>query len=62
MIFSISVPVYGHAEFLPHTLKSIRCQPVEVELAVLDATPDDSVQRVLSTYTDMIDSAVPPAG
>ena len=35
MIFSISVPVYGHAEFLPHTLKSIRCQAVEVELAVL---------------------------
>ncbi|TDI13697.1 MAG: glycosyltransferase [Acidobacteria bacterium] len=57
MIFSISVPVYGHAEFLPHTLESIRCQPVKVELAVLDATPDDSVQRVLSTYTDMIDYA-----
>ena len=57
MIFSISVPVYGHAEFLSHTLESIRCQPVEVELAVLDATPDDSVQRVLSTYKDMIDYA-----
>ncbi|MCH7803963.1 MAG: hypothetical protein IH937_07745 [Acidobacteria bacterium] len=55
MIFSISVPVYGHAEFLPHILESIRCQPVEAELAVLDATPDDSVQRVLSTYTDMIE-------
>ncbi len=54
MIFSISVPVYGHAEFLPHTLESIRCQPTEVELAVLDATPDDSVQKVLSNYTDMI--------
>ena len=55
MIFSISVPVCGHAEFLPHTLESIRCQPAEIELAVLDATPDDSVQKVLSTYRDMID-------
>ena len=54
MIFSISVPVYGHAEFLPHTLESIRCQPAEIELAVLDATPDDSVQKVLSSYRDMI--------
>jgi len=57
LIFSISVPVDGQAEFLPHTLESIRCQPVEVELAVLDATPDDSVQKVLSSYTDMIDYA-----
>jgi hypothetical protein len=57
LIFSISVPVYGHAEFLPHTLESIRCQSAKVELAVLDATPDDSVQKVLSTYADMIDYA-----
>ena len=49
--------MYGHAEFLPHTLESIRCQPAEIELAVLDATPDESVQKVLSTYRDMIDYA-----
>lgn len=54
MKFSISVPVCGQAEYLPTALESIRQQPVEIELAVLDATPDDSVQQVLAGYRDRV--------
>lgn len=53
--FSISIPVYQQAEFLPTALKSLRCQAADFQLAVLDATPDDSVQQVLTPYRDLID-------
>src|SRR5262245_48917442 len=45
--FSVSIPALGQAEFLTTALSSVRRQKVPVELAVLDASPDDSVQRVL---------------
>jgi glycosyltransferase involved in cell wall biosynthesis len=52
--FSISVPVYKQAHFLRTALESLRHQTVPFELAVLDATPDDSGQAVLHDYQDMI--------
>jgi glycosyltransferase involved in cell wall biosynthesis len=48
LVFDIAMPVCGQAEFLPTALASIAAQRVNVQLALLDATPDDSVQRVLS--------------
>lgn len=53
--FAASVPVYGYADWLGDTLDSLRAQKVPLKVAVLDATPDDSVQRVLDSYRDMID-------
>lgn len=53
-MFSISVPVYGQAHVIKTTLESIKVQSVPYELAVLDATPDDSVQQVLEGYRDII--------
>jgi glycosyltransferase involved in cell wall biosynthesis len=50
MQFSIAIPVYGQAGFLPSALESIRVQAQDVQLAVMDATPDDSVQKVLENY------------
>jgi len=52
--FSISMPVYGQAHFIETALKSLGCQAVPLQLAVLDATPDDSVQKVLQHYQDII--------
>jgi GT2 family glycosyltransferase len=48
MVFDIAIPVCGQAEFLPMALASIAAQRANVQLALLDATPDDSVQRVLT--------------
>ncbi|MCC7009868.1 MAG: glycosyltransferase [Acidobacteria bacterium] len=45
--FSIALPAREQAEFIDTALSSIRSQRVPIELAVLDATPDDSVQRVV---------------
>jgi glycosyltransferase involved in cell wall biosynthesis len=53
MKFSIAIPVYKQADFLPSALESIRVQNVDVQLAVMDATPDDSVQKVLENYRDL---------
>lgn len=52
--FSISMPVYGQAHFIETALKSLRCQTEPLQLAILDATPDDSVQKVLQNYQDII--------
>ena len=53
MQFSIAIPVFGQAGFLPSALESIRVQAQDVQLAVMDATPDDSVQKVLENYRDL---------
>jgi GT2 family glycosyltransferase len=45
--FSISLPALGQAEFVGTALSSIRVQQVPLDLAVLDASPDDRVQDVL---------------
>jgi glycosyltransferase involved in cell wall biosynthesis len=52
--FSIAIPVYRQANFLPSALESICVQRSEVQLAVMDATPDDSVQKVLDTYYNLL--------
>ena len=52
--FSIAVPVYKQANFLPSALESIRVQAQNVQIAVMDATPNDSVQAVLSKYREIL--------
>ena len=54
MKFSIAIPVYRQANFLPSALESIRVKARDVQLAVMDATPDDSVQKVLDDYSDLL--------
>jgi len=53
-MFSIAIPVYGQAQFISSALKSIKAQSVDCELAVMDATPDNSVQQIINRYTDII--------
>lgn len=53
MQFSVSIPVCGQANFLSSALESIRVQARDVQLAVMDATSDDSVQTVLGNYCDL---------
>jgi glycosyltransferase involved in cell wall biosynthesis len=50
MLFSIAIPVRGQADLLPTALASIEAQSAQIELAVMDATPDTSVQDVLAAY------------
>ena len=54
MQFSIAVPVFNQANFLSFNLESIRVQSQNVQLAIMDATVDDSVQNVLKKYQNMI--------
>lgn len=54
MKFSVAIPVYRQADFLPSALESIRVQVADVEVAVMDATPDDSVQKVLERYAGLL--------
>ncbi|NGZ08155.1 MAG: glycosyltransferase [Nitrospira sp. LK70] len=54
MIYSIAIPVLGQANFLPTALSSIQVQACRFQLAVMDATPDNSVQDVLKNYTQML--------
>ncbi|MBN8474952.1 glycosyltransferase [Sulfuritalea sp.] len=54
MIFSLAVPVFHHANFLPFALESIRAQRADIRVAVMDATPDESVQKVLEHYADLL--------
>lgn len=54
MKFSISIPVFRQAQFIRFALESIAVQSVDVEVAVMDATPDDSVQAVLREYTGLL--------
>jgi glycosyltransferase involved in cell wall biosynthesis len=54
MLFSISLPVRGQAAFVATALESIRAQTEPLELAVLDATPDESVQQRLAPYRSLV--------
>lgn len=54
MQFSIAIPVFRQAEFLPTALASIRAQTSQFQLSVMDATPDDSVQEVLENHRDIL--------
>ncbi|MGY6277139.1 glycosyltransferase [Methylomonas sp. MgM2] len=53
MKISIAIPVYGQANFLQSALESIRVRNNYVNLAIMDATPDDSVQEVLNGYSGL---------
>jgi len=53
MKFSIAIPIYQQANFLPSALESIRVQARDVQVAVMDATPDDSVQLVSEKYQEL---------
>lgn len=54
MQFSIAIPVYRQSNFLSSALESIRVQARDVQLAVMDATPDDSVQEVIHDYRHLL--------
>jgi GT2 family glycosyltransferase len=54
LTFSVSVPVYRQAAFLRTALQSLRTQRVPIDLAVLDASPDDAAQHVIHDYDSMI--------
>lgn len=54
MQFSIAIPVFRQAEFLPTALASIRAQTSQFQLSVMDATPDNSVQEVLERHRDIL--------
>ena len=49
MLFSIAVPVRGQARYLPTALASIAAQSAAIQLSVMDATFDNSVQKVLKS-------------
>ncbi len=53
MRFAIAIPVFGQQAFLPTALESLRSQKAAYELAIMDATPDDSVQRIVDEYADI---------
>lgn len=52
--FKISTPVYKQSEFIHTALASVRAQKEPFELAVLDATPDNSAQKIIQNYKDII--------
>jgi len=52
--FSIAIPVYEQQKFIPTALKSIQVQDATYELAVMDATPNHSIQHILDEYKDII--------
>ena len=54
MLYSIAIPVLGQASFLPTALSSIQAQSCRFQLAVMDATPDNSVQDVLKNYSEIL--------
>ena len=48
------MPVLGQADFLPIALSSIQAQTCPYQLAIMDATPDNTVQDVLKKYGGML--------
>lgn len=54
MKISLAIPVFRQENFLPSAMESILVQQENVQLAVMDATPDDSVQEVLNHYRDLL--------
>ena len=54
MVYSIAIPVLGQAKFLSTALSSLQAQTCPFQLAVMDATPNHSVQDVLENYTGIL--------
>lgn len=52
--FAIAMPVCDQAEFIRTALRSLQAQRVPFDLAVLDATRDDSVQRVVREFGGIV--------
>jgi GT2 family glycosyltransferase len=53
-VFSIAVPAYGQSEYLGDALASLTAQSVSMQVSVMDATPDDSVQRTIAAHHLML--------
>jgi glycosyltransferase involved in cell wall biosynthesis len=53
MKFGVAIPVRGQQEFISTALRSLRTQSVPMEIAILDATPDKSIQRIIGKYEDL---------
>lgn len=47
-MFSIAVPAYRQSQYLGDALASLAAQCPKTQVSVMDATPDDSVQRVVA--------------
>jgi len=54
MVYSIAIPVLGQAKFLSTALSSIQAQTCPFQLAVMDATPNHSVQDVLENFAGIL--------
>jgi glycosyltransferase involved in cell wall biosynthesis len=54
MKISVAIPIYQQADLLPYALKSIKTQNINIQLALMDATPDDSVEKSLEDYRDLL--------
>ena len=54
MQFGIVIPVAGQGQFIGDALRSLQAQRVAYQLAVMDATPGDSVQKVVRAYHDIV--------
>jgi len=54
VVFSIAVPVLGQTRFLPDAFNSIAAQAVPLQVAVMDATPGDGVQRIIERHRERI--------
>ena len=53
-VYSIAIPVLGQANFLLTALSSIQVQTCPFQLAVMDATPNHSVQDVLENFSGIV--------
>lgn len=54
MQFGIVIPVAGQEQFIGDALRSLQAQRAAYQLAVMDATPGESVQNVIHTYRDIV--------
>jgi glycosyltransferase involved in cell wall biosynthesis len=54
MKISLAIPIFRQESFLPSAMESVFVQQKNIQLAVMDATPDDSVQVVLERYRDLL--------
>jgi glycosyltransferase involved in cell wall biosynthesis len=50
MIFNISIPVRGQSELLGVALASVAAQKSTLQIAIMDASPDDAVQKVVKQH------------
>jgi len=47
------MPIFGQAELLPTAIESLVAQDAQIQIAVMDATPDESVAAVWSGYQNL---------